>query len=122
MNWPGPDNLFGYTGLGYDYNSGLSYARARYYKPELGRFVSEDTYKGTLGNPQSQNLYGYVWNNPINFIDPTGFDPVTVGHVYEIEGPYQGKLRVMWDQLHKSSSIEWANINGKRLLQIQPQQ
>ncbi|WP_199616626.1 hypothetical protein [Paenibacillus alkalitolerans] len=26
-NWPGPDNLFGYTGLGYDFNSGLTYAR-----------------------------------------------------------------------------------------------
>ncbi|WP_246358543.1 hypothetical protein [Paenibacillus phytorum] len=32
-----------------------------------------------------------MWNNPINFIDPSGFDPVTVGHVYDIEGPYQGK-------------------------------
>jgi RHS repeat-associated protein len=72
MNWPGPDNLFGYTGLGYDYNSGVSYARARYYKPELGRFISEDTYKGSMWNPQSQNLYDYVQNNPINWIDPSG--------------------------------------------------
>jgi hypothetical protein len=36
VNWPGPDNLFGYTGLGYDYYSDLTYARARYYKPEIG--------------------------------------------------------------------------------------
>ena len=71
-NWPGPDNLFGYTGLGYDYTSGLTYARARYYQPELGRFISEDTYKGSCGNPQSQNLYGYVENNPMLWIDPSG--------------------------------------------------
>ncbi|WNQ12224.1 polymorphic toxin-type HINT domain-containing protein [Paenibacillus aurantius] len=72
MNWPGPDNPFGYTGLGYDYNSGLTYARARYYKPEIGRFISEDTYKGNVVEPQSQNLYGYVQNNPLKYIDPSG--------------------------------------------------
>ncbi|MEC0147840.1 DUF6531 domain-containing protein [Paenibacillus alginolyticus] len=74
VNWPGPDNLFGYTGLGYDYNSGLSYASARYYKPELGRFVSEDTYKGDMWNPQTLNLYTYVANNPLRYIDPSGHD------------------------------------------------
>ncbi|GAA4856154.1 hypothetical protein GCM10023310_39120 [Paenibacillus vulneris] len=64
--------MYGYTGLGYDFYSGLSYARARYYKPELGRFISEDTYKGNLWNPQSQNLYGYVHNNPLKYVDPSG--------------------------------------------------
>ncbi|MFC5985378.1 RHS repeat-associated core domain-containing protein [Marinicrinis lubricantis] len=72
INWAGPDNLFGYTGLGYDYYSDLTYARARYYKPELGRFISEDTYKGDIWNALSQNQYTYVGNNPINFVDPSG--------------------------------------------------
>jgi RHS repeat-associated protein len=72
VNWPGPDNLFGYTGLGYDYYSGLSYARARYYSPELGRFISEDTYKGQIDNPQTLNLYTYVQNNPLKYSDPSG--------------------------------------------------
>ncbi|MCJ8014565.1 DUF6531 domain-containing protein [Paenibacillus sp. KQZ6P-2] len=72
LNWPGPDNLFGYTGLGYGYNDGLTYARARYYQPEIGRFVSEDTYKGQLSNTLSQNLYVYVENNPLRWIDPSG--------------------------------------------------
>ncbi|WP_373231853.1 DUF6531 domain-containing protein [Cohnella sp.] len=71
-NWPGPDNLFGYTGLGYDYTSGLTYARARYYQPELGRFISEDTYKGQIDNPLTLNLYTYVANNPLMYIDPSG--------------------------------------------------
>jgi len=72
INWPGPDNLNGYTGLEYDYYTDLTYARARYYKAEIGRFISEDAYKGDLWNPQSQNLYVYVWNNPLLFVDPTG--------------------------------------------------
>ncbi|MDF2927172.1 MAG: hypothetical protein K0R57_6086, partial [Paenibacillaceae bacterium] len=71
-NWSGPDNLYGYTGLGYDYSSGLTYARARYYQPELGRFISEDTYEGDLTNPLSLNLYRYVENNPLRYVDPTG--------------------------------------------------
>ena len=72
LNWPGPDNLFGYTSLPYEYYSGLTYARARYYQPEIGRFISEDTYKGDIWSPQSQNLYTYVWNNPLKWTDPSG--------------------------------------------------
>lgn len=72
LNYPGPDNLFGYTGLAYDAASGLSYARARYFDPGIGRFVSQDTYPGELTNPQSLNLYGYVENNPLVFTDPSG--------------------------------------------------
>jgi len=71
-NWPGPDNLFGYTGLGYDYYSGLTFANARYFDPTIGRFISEDTYEGELNRPLSQNLYTYVYNNPLTWTDPTG--------------------------------------------------
>jgi RHS repeat-associated protein len=74
INWPGPDNLNGYTGLEYDYYTDLTYARARYYKAEIGRFISEDAYKGDLWNPQSQNLYVYVANNPLKYVDPSGND------------------------------------------------
>jgi hypothetical protein len=37
------------------------------------RFISEDTYKGNLWNPQSLNRYTYVENNPLKYIDPSGF-------------------------------------------------
>ncbi|WP_068786955.1 RHS repeat-associated core domain-containing protein [Paenibacillus phocaensis] len=73
LNYPGPDNLFGYTGLGYDAASGLSYARARYFDSEIGRFVSQDTYEGEITNPQSLNLYTYVSNNPLRYTDPSGY-------------------------------------------------
>src|SRR5690606_32444263 len=51
---------------------GLYYYGARYYDPSIGRFITEDTYPGELANPQSQNLYLYVVNNPLRYIDPTG--------------------------------------------------
>jgi len=64
--------LFGYTGLGEEYDSGLTFANARYYDPTVGRFIREDTYKGSLWNPQSQNGYDYVQNNPLIYTDPSG--------------------------------------------------
>jgi len=38
----------------------------------LGRFTSADSFGGKLSNPQSLNLYAYVLNNPLKWIDPTG--------------------------------------------------
>lgn len=55
-----------------DSGSNLYFLRARYYDPELGRFISRDPIKGTLTNPQSQNPYAYSLNNPVNYSDPSG--------------------------------------------------
>jgi hypothetical protein len=38
----------------------------------LGRFINEDTYEGDITNPLSLNLYTYVKNNPLRYVDPTG--------------------------------------------------
>ncbi|WP_379157939.1 RHS repeat domain-containing protein [Paenibacillus sp. sgz5001063] len=72
LNWSGPDNLFGYTSLGYDYYSGYSHAQARDFDSSVGRFINEDTYEGELTNPLTLNLYTYVQNNPLRFTDPSG--------------------------------------------------
>lgn len=65
-------NPFLYAGEVYDKESGFYYLRARYYDPKMGRFVSEDTYKGQVDNPLSLNRYTYTRNNPLRFVDPTG--------------------------------------------------
>ncbi|MHB1167440.1 MAG: RHS repeat-associated core domain-containing protein, partial [Carboxydocellales bacterium] len=76
-NWPGPDNVVGYTGYSYDYFAGLYYANARYYMPEVGRFISEDPWNGTLAQPNTLNPYPYVLNNPLKYVDPLGLSPQT---------------------------------------------
>ena len=48
------------------------FMHARYYSPNLGRFLSVDPVGGTVGSSQSWNRYSYVQNNPVNLTDPTG--------------------------------------------------
>jgi RHS repeat-associated protein len=58
-----------YTGREYDEETGLYCYRARYYSPDLQRFISEDPIGFEGGDV---NLYAYVHSNPVNRIDPLG--------------------------------------------------
>jgi len=62
-------NSYQFTAREWDKETGLYYYRARYYDPMEGRFVSRDPIGFAGGDV---NLYGYVQNNSINLIDPTG--------------------------------------------------
>lgn len=68
----GFDNQVCYTGGIYDDETGLYYLNARYYDPELGRFISQDTYRGMPEESDQWHLYAYCANNPINYVDPSG--------------------------------------------------
>ena len=61
-----------YTGAIYDETTGLHYLNARYYDPENGRFISQDTYRGDKNEISQWHLYAYCANNPINYTDPSG--------------------------------------------------
>jgi RHS repeat-associated protein len=87
-------NPYGYTAREQDAESGLHYFRARYYDPNLGRFLSEDPSGiiqsqllitvGVINNveffakPEAlrigiSGLYNYAENNPQTFTDPYGY-------------------------------------------------
>jgi RHS repeat-associated protein len=53
--------------------NGLIYLRARYYEPEIGRFISKDVWLGDSNNPLSLNSWLYAYSNPIRYYDPSGF-------------------------------------------------
>ena len=61
-----------YTGKERDAESGNDYFGARYFKSNMGRFMSPDPVGGSLLNPQTLNKYAYVINNPLTNTDPTG--------------------------------------------------
>ena len=79
-----PINTTIFTGRQYDPESQIYYYRARYYVPQLGRFLSRDPLgsplmMGDVAEPfgsaelsQGPNLYWYVKDNPINRVDPLG--------------------------------------------------
>jgi RHS repeat-associated protein len=68
-------NTLRYTGRERDPDTGLYYYRARYYDPDIGRFLSEDP----LGFGAGVNFYTYVGNNPLIANDPMGLKVLTWG-------------------------------------------
>ena len=65
---------YGFTGEMSD-PTGLVYLRARYYSPINGRFLTRDTWAGDVKRPLSFNKWGYVEDNAVNRIDPSGHTP-----------------------------------------------
>lgn len=66
-------NPFRYRSYYYDTETELYYLQTRYYDPELGRFISQDSIE--YADPETingLNLYAYCGNNPVMNIDPTG--------------------------------------------------
>jgi RHS repeat-associated protein len=53
-------------------NVGLIHMNGRVYDPRIGRFLSPDPFIDWGLGTQGVNRYGYVGNNPLNRIDPTG--------------------------------------------------
>jgi RHS repeat-associated protein len=74
------DTAFRFTGREDDGATNLYYYRARYYSPQLGRFISEDPLRLSAG----PNPYAYAVGNPLQWADPLGlcppgYDPSTGG-------------------------------------------
>jgi RHS repeat-associated protein len=59
---------FGFKGMLYDETTGLYNARARWYQPDVGRFMSEDP----IGLGGGMNQYAFAGDDPINNSDPSG--------------------------------------------------
>uniref|UniRef100_UPI003877D317 RHS repeat domain-containing protein n=4 Tax=Tenacibaculum maritimum TaxID=107401 RepID=UPI003877D317 len=70
----------------------LIHMNGRMYDAKLGRFLSPDNFIQEPFSTQSFNRFGYVWNNPLKFTDPSGeiFWSVVIGAVI---GAYVGGVQ-----------------------------
>ena len=68
--WPGRR---GFTGHDHDDELALVHMKGRAYDPALRRFLTPDPYVPEPLLGQSYNRYAYVLNNPLRYVDPTGF-------------------------------------------------
>jgi len=68
-------NPYLFTGRRLDSETGLYYYRFRYYKSEVGRFLQPDP----IGYTGGLNLYTYLGNNPLNWVDPRGLFGISPG-------------------------------------------
>ena len=66
------ETAYGFTGEWTD-GMGLVNLRARYYAPYHNQFIQPDIIIPDTFNPQSLNEYSYVYNNPINYTDHSGY-------------------------------------------------
>ncbi|VVH66024.1 hypothetical protein BSPLISOX_2530 [uncultured Gammaproteobacteria bacterium] len=110
-----------YTSKERDDSSGLCYYGARYLAPWLARWISPDA----VGSVDGLNLYVYVDNNPLKYLDLTGHGKETpeqktveegaVGGInnVETEKPAPRKYRIDRDALSHNSSEEIGKIQQK---------
>ncbi|MBX3617112.1 RHS repeat-associated core domain-containing protein [Nitrosomonas sp.] len=67
-----------FPGQYFDKETNLHYNYFRYYEPETGRYISPDP----IGLAAGMNVWGYVGQNPLSFVDPTGeilVAPIVIG-------------------------------------------
>ena len=67
-----------FTGQEFDREAGLYYYNARYYDPEIGRFIQPDTIIPYVFDSQSFNRYAYCRNNPVMCVDPSGHQAMII--------------------------------------------
>ena len=106
------NNPFKYAGYYYDKETKTYYLQARYYNPEIQRFISEDTYRGQLEDPLSLNLYTYVKNNPLIYVDPSGhfFEEIASGFKYVGEravAAVHAGAELAYDTVKGTAGLAW---------------
>ncbi|HEU4714499.1 MAG TPA: RHS repeat-associated core domain-containing protein [Pyrinomonadaceae bacterium] len=95
-----------YTGRERDPDTGLLYYRARFYDPQLGRFMSEDP----IGLAGGINFYAYVGNSPVNYIDPWGLQKrtckVLIELIWEAFNMLQDRAS---DLINDPQNLQWSH-------------
>ena len=104
-------NPYLYTARRYDNLAAIYYYRARFYHPDLRRFLQPDP----IGYAAGMNLYAYVGNSPMNWIDPWGLRQLTIDEVHKLQEYFGFKI------IYSSVNLEGTlSERGNNYLPYQP--
>jgi RHS repeat-associated protein len=73
-----------FTSYERDNSTGLDYANARMFSATRARFTKPDPgwlKAASMHKPQTMNRYAYADNDPVNLVDPSGEDPISVANL-----------------------------------------
>jgi RHS repeat-associated protein len=110
---------FRFTGHLKDDETGFYYCHARYYDPKMGKFLSVDPIleqylqgkpNGGVYSSENMNLYMYVGNNPVKYIDPNGTDKKTIEKIVK---EIDVTLNMLWSKSFQPAGDaveEWGGI------------
>ena len=107
MNFDSSTTTKGFTGHEMLDEVGLIHMNGRIYDPRLGRFMQADLWVQYPTNLQSYNLYGYVHNNPLRFVDPSGY-----GFFDKLARPFKHVIRGIFKILGPEISSAIVNIGS----------
>jgi RHS repeat-associated protein len=82
----------------FDQETNLHYNKWRYYDPSLGRYITSDP----IGLSGGINTYGYVYGNPLKYIDPLGLK-VTGEWINNSPSFGDGDLDIHWGETETTS-------------------
>ena len=90
------NNPYKYNAKEFDMATGLYYYGARYYDSKRSFCLSVDALAEITNSP-----YAYVWNDPVNFTDPTGM----MGEWKGIRGvdPDKGWRKIFQSKAHRNT-------------------
>ena len=111
ISWRSDDGAWGRTrgdqpaGL---HLGGMTLLGARVYDPKTRQFLSTDPLMTVPGSNGGASAYTYAWQDPVNFVDPTGLRPVSKEEYDAIrEREEQGRLGQAWEAIKEDP---WGTI------------
>ena len=101
-----------------DSETGLGYFESRHLSSSIARFARVDSFANKirperLMSPQSENLYAYCGNHPLNCIDPSGADDAPLVDPIDTRGscPFQDSIQSLGGSDSSSCGAQTSNNN-----------